>query len=377
MTLRKAESIFFYFALPVSLLMEIVGFETIHATTRSWPPLTITEKRNPPGRFILSGTDTPGGKGSCSSANVEFPEWFYDRAQVGDELVSGLCHMRLVRGRTLIGVDVQWIAVPFLGSALLWFTLLCVLLSKPTLLHRAISGCARVWTVVGCGYQNALACVGMVARIEETRTDVTEPPPTAPSREESRPPVERLKAIVTLIRTRKWRLRDLRYLGLATPYFVPAMFDRLYQPINESITVRQFGCGCPPLDGSSGFNANDFNVILWLVLFAVCTRLWVCRLERTFPQCDPFARGLVGGAGISLLLLFAAHFLLAWGLAVRRLNLRPEVVVGDGKETDGKSHSRTLHDLTSSDYPDANARIDPRSLHGSMIVDMLEVCLSS
>ncbi len=76
-------------------------------------------------------------------------------------------------------------------------------------------------------------------------------------------------------------------LALVLPYASPVALYFVYQPINEEWTVKQFGCGCPRLDGTPHFNANDFNLILvglvdlfsvpWWLIFTkriVSTKRW-------------------------------------------------------------------------------------------------------
>jgi hypothetical protein len=58
----------------------------------------------------------------------------------------------------------------------------------------------------------------------------------------------------------------------------------VYQPINQEWTVKRFGCGCPSLDGSYHFNANDFNAIVWGVIAVVCTTCWILAARRLFPD---------------------------------------------------------------------------------------------
>jgi len=54
---------------------------------------------------------------------------------------------------------------------------------------------------------------------------------------------------------------------LVTCFTIPIIFDFLYQPVNENIIVKEFGCGCPKLiDRSISFNANTFSGILWCMV---------------------------------------------------------------------------------------------------------------
>jgi hypothetical protein len=81
------------------------------------------------------------------------------------------------------------------------------------------------------------------------------------------------------------------------PFFLPALFHRLYQPINASWTVNIFGCGCP-VDGVRTFNANHFNLILWCAVWLVSGIGWCWLMRRNVTS----ARGMaMCGAGIGLL----------------------------------------------------------------------------
>ena len=67
----------------------------------------------------------------------------------------------------------------------------------------------------------------------------------------------------------------IRRLCLILLLGVPFLIHRLYQPLNESCTVKRFGCGCPPMTSkgaaaSSSFNANHFNLILWCGIAIAC-----------------------------------------------------------------------------------------------------------
>jgi hypothetical protein len=64
-----------------------------------------------------------------------------------------------------------------------------------------------------------------------------------------------------------------RSILLAAPFLAPLVLGLIYAPINASWTIEQFGCGCPVL-GPNGvvdtFNANEFNLILWICIFFCC-----------------------------------------------------------------------------------------------------------
>ncbi len=65
----------------------------------------------------------------------------------------------------------------------------------------------------------------------------------------------------------------------------PFAFSTVYEPINESWTVKLLGCSCPKLDGAyPAFNANDFNVILWAGVFAFSTWMWFLACRGLFHR---------------------------------------------------------------------------------------------
>jgi len=76
----------------------------------------------------------------------------------------------------------------------------------------------------------------------------------------------------------------MRIAKLMVLLAVPTLLEIVYAPINRSWTVKTFGCGCPPLDLSFRFNANHFNAIVWSVIAATCTSLWVWQVRKEFKQ---------------------------------------------------------------------------------------------
>lgn len=103
----------------------------------------------------------------------------------------------------------------------------------------------------------------------------------------------------------------MKWLLLPIPFLVPVAFHFAYQPINESWTVKRFGCGCPALDGSFRFNANDVNSLLWLGILAVCIVGWVSIVSRLFVHDLDKWRVQVMIIGILGLVLLSARM---WAL---------------------------------------------------------------
>ena len=92
-------------------------------------------------------------------------------------------------------------------------------------------------------------------------------------------------------------------VSLVLPFLLPILFYVAYQPFNECWTVRQFGCGCPSLDGTRHFNSNDFNTILWLPIALGC-EVWFVRLTKVIsePEIRMTVR-FIGGFGMLYLIL--------------------------------------------------------------------------
>ena len=91
------------------------------------------------------------------------------------------------------------------------------------------------------------------------------------------------------------RYRAATIIGFLLPFAVPFVCEAAYRPINRGWTVKKFGCGCPSLDGTSHFNANDFNAILWGIILVGCLSWWIPSARRLFP--DTFRlRGCFFGA---------------------------------------------------------------------------------
>jgi|SRR5262245_774609 len=95
--------------------------------------------------------------------------------------------------------------------------------------------------------------------------------------------------------------QPVRRAFLAVPFVVPFVVHRLYQPINEAWTVKRFGCGCPPLDDRWRFNANYFNLTLWVIVLLACSVFFGSALRPEFPRRGPNTFFPVLLAGILLL----------------------------------------------------------------------------
>ncbi len=96
-----------------------------------------------------------------------------------------------------------------------------------------------------------------------------------------------------------------RWLHLPIPFAAQLLLRHLYEPINEEWTVVNFGCGCPRLDGTTGFNANHFNLILWSIIFLLLTT-WLVRLcVIVYPEVRYWL--LLSGLPVLLMLCLKAY----------------------------------------------------------------------
>jgi hypothetical protein len=198
-----------------------------------------------------------------------------------------------------VAVQVGWFAVPFLLGADAWFALCVLLIAKPTLLQRGLYGCSAASGAIGSAFKGTLRKAGLMLRRHAPPQPVAEPESIvdpSPSEHDVGRSAARTGGLWHTIR----RNGCLNWLLLPVPFFIPELFYRVYAPINESLTVKWLGCSCPFLDGSTRlFNANDFNAILWLAVFAATTAFWVWRFERALSQAWPIPRAVCGGLGIA------------------------------------------------------------------------------
>jgi len=97
---------------------------------------------------------------------------------------------------------------------------------------------------------------------------------------------------------------------LIIPFVIPVIFHYPYIPINENIIVKEFGCGCPNIDGSAKyFDANVYNLIVWLVVLFVSGIFWfngICRINNYW------VRFWVTIVGTAILPLLPARFYILW-----------------------------------------------------------------
>ena len=92
------------------------------------------------------------------------------------------------------------------------------------------------------------------------------------------------------------------------PLIFPFAFHALYQPINAAWTVTRFGCGCPPVrdTGAFHFNANHFNMILWLAVSVACALTWWRLLRSEFTDRSSTRYMVTQSIGCGVLLCICA-----------------------------------------------------------------------
>ncbi|MCX5658610.1 MAG: hypothetical protein NTW19_02675 [Planctomycetota bacterium] len=281
MTPQQGQVSLAYTALPLTVLLTVIAIGAIERNTESWHTLMISELNHPyEGRFCIHSTNIPDGTPGHVYVNADYPQWFYEKARLGDHLEYGLCHIRLVRDGALVTVLVQWNALPAVLIAAGWVGLLTALIAWPTLLPVCVNH-LQSW-------KSRLNPFGRAA------ATVTKALPTTDAATTHSGPVAGFT-------------KALRFLFLGVPFLWPALFAEFYEPVNRDWTVKHFGCGCPPIDGGFRFNANYVNGLLWMLIFAGCAAFWIRRLRRTFPGSNPLACGIGGSVGITILLIHAAR----------------------------------------------------------------------
>jgi hypothetical protein len=71
-----------------------------------------------------------------------------------------------------------------------------------------------------------------------------------------------------------------KIIFVVLPFLAPVLAYFIYDPINTNWTVKKFGCGCPSIDGTYGFDANDFNMILWFLILSLCVGFWYFQTKK-------------------------------------------------------------------------------------------------
>jgi hypothetical protein len=103
----------------------------------------------------------------------------------------------------------------------------------------------------------------------------------------------------------------MRRALLILPFFLPVLFHRLYQPVNEAWTVKRFGCGCPIVghEHEFHFNANHFNLILWCAVGIGCGLSWWFLLRPEFSDRKSTRYVVAQSIGLGVLLCICANCL--------------------------------------------------------------------
>lgn len=117
--------------------------------------LRVIEKRASETRCRIVAKSDPNENGGTITYDTAYPKWFYDKVAVGDWLVIGYCHFRLVRDGRWIAVYVPWRHVfPEGFVPLAWCLPMILWLPRPKVLHS--------WLLVGLAAASELSLVGVV-----------------------------------------------------------------------------------------------------------------------------------------------------------------------------------------------------------------------
>ena len=135
-----------------------VGFLFFTALAENVAPpfgaLRVIEKRASETRCRIAAKSEPNEKGGTITYDTTYPKWFYDKVAVGDWLVIGYCHFRLVRDGRCIAVYFPWHVFPGGFVPLAWCLPMILWLPRPKVLHS--------WLFVGLAAASELSLVGAV-----------------------------------------------------------------------------------------------------------------------------------------------------------------------------------------------------------------------
>ena len=105
-------------------------------------------------RCRIAAKSDPNENDGTVTYDSTYPEWFYDKVAVGDWLVTGYCHFRLVRDGRCIAVYIPWHVFPTGFIPLAWCLPMILWLPMPKVLHG--------WLFVGLAAMIELSLVGLV-----------------------------------------------------------------------------------------------------------------------------------------------------------------------------------------------------------------------
>ncbi|MFT3786553.1 MAG: hypothetical protein QM770_10350 [Tepidisphaeraceae bacterium] len=99
---------------------------------------------------------------------------------------------------------------------------------------------------------------------------------------------------------------SMRMVWMIFVLLTPLGLHAVYQPINESWTVKRFGCACRIFRSNEWhINANDINVMLWLLAAVLLSYCWL-HLVAPFLPLATADRVLVSIFGLTPLLSLCA-----------------------------------------------------------------------
>ncbi len=120
----------------VALLAALAGVTTVVMISGRFAPPTGTfrvgAKNSPaPDRFFLSLRQEANEQGAILTYSSSYPKWFYDRAEIGDQIVGRYCHFQLYRDDRWQAMYIPWQLLLASLMTLIWCLPLLLWLRRP------------------------------------------------------------------------------------------------------------------------------------------------------------------------------------------------------------------------------------------------------
>ncbi|MBN1910131.1 MAG: hypothetical protein JW818_10360 [Pirellulales bacterium] len=116
--------------------------------------LRVIEKCASETQCSIVAKSEPNENGGTITYATAYPKWFYAKVAVGDWLVIGFCHFRLVRDGQWIATYIPWHVFPGGFVPLTWCLPMILWLPRPKVLHS--------WFFIGLAAASELSLVGVV-----------------------------------------------------------------------------------------------------------------------------------------------------------------------------------------------------------------------